>query len=603
MDEIENAGMRDLILLAGPTQSTEEQRLLKLATWMGVSTRVVAIPEELTVQQCFLDELQRGPCCFAMSAATLADLHAGLTALQQLLDDSCAELLVFGCSDSQEQTTALSWLTAGIVCGISQVEGPDMVFALPREAIAFSRQLTGLSFSLQKSEPTPAFQLHNGASLPGTIITANNRPIFIQQARGTSRIFLLAGRSLPDINEPVNRNHEIQEHYDRLIPVLIFLRYCFKESCWQGPEPTARLIIDDPLLTARYGFLDHDVLAASMRRSNYGTSIAFIPWNYWRTSRESAARVLHKNSNLSICIHGCDHTNKEFEAHDQTLLDRKAGLAVRRMELQRKRTDSVFEHVMVFPQGRFSMAAIPALRANNYLAAVNTTCFPTDSEPDDLHVGDFLRPAITRYNGFPLFRRHYPRSLFDLAFDLFLGKPALVVEHHEYFRDGTGTLEKLVAALYQIEPNLTWPTLTSQLTKSCLRRSLANGSTEIQFFTRRFQLVRRDAEANHFLLRKHEPDSSAIQMVLVDGNRVPFTFEGSFLKLEVQMDAGQLRNIEIVDSQIANQHLKGFGMAHNARVLVRRELSEFRDNTLSKHSGLLKAAKRVARGMKVTGDT
>jgi hypothetical protein len=602
--------MQNLVLLAEPTQSAEEQRLLSLAAWMGVPTKVVAIPEGRTLQHCLLEELQGDRCCLAMSASTLAILHEEVTSetsLQHLLSDLCGELLVFGCnvecSDSQEQTTALSWLTAGIVCGINKAEGKDTIFAFPRKAKAFSQQLAGLSFSRQKSEPITVFKLRNVASLPEVILTANDHPIFIQLDRGPCRIFLMAGRSLLDLNEPLNRNHEIQEHSDRLIPALIFLRSCFKEGCWHGPTPTARLIIDDPLLTARYGFLDYDLLAESMRRANYGTSIAFIPWNYWRTSKRNATRILHEDSNLSICIHGCDHTNKEFEAQGQALLDRKAGLAGQRMELHKKRTGSAFEHVMVFPQGRFSTATLPALRNNNYLAAVNTTCFPTDAEPNDLHVGDFLLPAITRYDGFPLFQRHYPRQLFDLALDLFLGKPALIVEHHEYFRGGTGKLEELVAALYEIEPDLTWPNLNSQLARSCQKRSLADGSIEIQFFTRRFQFSHIGKGANRFLLRKHEPDSLAVQMVLVDGSRVPFSFEREFLKLEVEAEAGQIRNIEIVDSQSFNKQHKGFGLVHNVRVLVRRELSEFRDNTLSKHRGLLEVAKRVARGMKVTGDT
>ena len=90
---------------------------------------------------------------------------------------------------------------------------------------------------------------------------------------------------------------------------------------------------------------------------------------------------------------------------------------------------------------------------------MNTTCFPTNGGLDDLKVGDFLRPAVTRYNGFPIFQRRYPRRLFDFAFDLFLGKPALVVEHHDYFSNGCGKLEEFVAELYKLEPALSWPTL------------------------------------------------------------------------------------------------------------------------------------------------
>ena len=572
---------------------------------MGVSTKAVAIQDVGTSNERLLGELQPGPCCLAVSAETLAGLHKALTSAtdpRQFIDESCAELLVFGCSGSTEQNNALSWLTAGAVSGISQVDGPDTVFALPRHAMAFSRQLAGFSFSRQNAEPIPVFELQD--AVPEVIVAANDRPMFVRIDRGPWQVFLLAGSPLPDIDEPLSRDHELQGHYDRLIPILIFLRHCFRESCWHGPEPTARLIIDDPLLTERYGFLDYGVLLKSMQRSNYGTSIAFIPWNYWRTSRRSAARVLSTSSNLSICVHGCDHTNKEFEAQDPALLGRRAGLAMQRMECQRKRIGEGFEQVMVFPQGLFSMAAIQALRANNYLAAVNTTCFPTNSGLDDLRVGDFLRPAVTRYNGFPIFQRRYPRRLFDFAFDLFLGKPALLVEHHGYFSNGFRTLEDFVAELHKLEPALSWPTVDAQLVRSCLRRSLSNGSIEVQFFTRRFQLANLERGPGRFLLSKHEPDSAAIHRVLVDGTSIPFSFDKGFLKLEIQLDEpGQVVNIEIVDREQPQQQASGFGITHNAGVLLRRGLSEFRDNTLARHAGLLKIARAAARGLKVTGDS
>lgn len=277
---------------------------------------------------------------------------------------------------------------------------------------------------------------------------------------------------------------------------------------------------------------------------------------------------------------------------------------MQRMESQRKRIGARFEQVMVFPQGLFSMAAIQALRAKNYLAAVNTTCFPTDGGLDDLKVGDFLRPAVTRYNGFPIFQRRYPRRLFDFAFDLFLGRPALLVEHHDYFSNGCGKLEDFVAELHKLEPALSWPTLDAQLVRSCLRRSLSNGSIEVQFFTRRFQLANREQGPGRFLLSKHEPDSAAIQRVLVDRTSIPFSFEKGFLKLEVQVDEpGQVLNIEIVDREQPQRQASGFGIVHNTGVLLRRGLSEFRDNTLARHGGLLKIAKAAARGLKVTGDS
>jgi hypothetical protein len=598
--------MKKLVLLSASAQAAQDRRFLNLATWMGISTRLLAIQDGRMCTGDLLGELHPGPSCLAMSADTLAVLHEALTSardLPQLVDKFCEELLIFGCSGSTEQNRALSWLTAGVVCGVSHEKCADTLFAFPMEGMAFSQQLAGLHFSRQNAEAIPVF-LTGAVPVSETIVTANDRPMFVRIERRASQIFLLAGPPLAELNQPLRREDELEGQFDRLIPAMIFLRHSLREKCWHGPEPTARLIIDDPLLTKRYGFLDYDMLLKSMHRHNYGTSIAFIPWNYWRTSRRSASRLLGERSNLSVCIHGCDHTNKEFEAPNQALLARKAGLAMQRMEFLRTRISREFERVMVFPQGRFATAAIPALRANNYLAAVNTTCFPTNSGLHDITVGDFLRPAITRYNGFPIFRRRYPRRLFDFAFDLFLGRPALAVEHHEYFRDGVGALEEFVAALYQMQPDLTWPSLTSQLIRSCQMRSVANGSTEVQFFTRKFQLVHREAVAGRFLLSKHEPDSAAIQMVLVDGTTVPFSFEKGFLKLEVQADyPNQVLNIDIVDREHPQQQGTAFGILHNSGVLLRRGLSELRDNTLARHRGLLKIAKEVATRLKVTGDS
>ena len=96
----------------------------------------------------------------------------------------------------------------------------------------------------------------------------------------------------------------------------------------------------------------------------------------------------------------------------------------------------------------------------------------------------------------------------------------------------------------------------------------------------------------------------AIQTVLVDGTSAPFSFEKGFLKLEIQADyPNQVLNIEIVDREQPPQQTSAFGIVHNTSVLIRRGLSEFRDNTLARHGGLLKIAKRVARGLKVTGDS
>jgi hypothetical protein len=568
---------------------------------MGVSTKTLAISSAESLFERLTGKFQPGSFCLAMSAGTLAamDQDPG-SDLEKLFDGILSELLVFGCTSAQEDWSALLALTAGAISGIEPLDGQAQCFRLPREASSLSRQLAGLSFPGKYEEPAFAFDLAGQPAAADVILTANERPVFLRLLRGSAALFLLSG-PLPDVNRPLSRRHGAEEHYAALIPPLILLRSCFQQSCWRAPQSTARFIIDDPGLSMSYGFLDYGLLKKSMQRFRYGTSIAFIPWNCWRTTMRNVQRLLGEGSSLSICIHGCDHSNREFETPDAALLDTKAGLAMQRMEAQQRRTGAVFEPVMVFPQGRFSATAIPALRANHYLAAVNTTVFPVDHGPEDLTIGDLLRPAVTRYSGFPVFSRHYPRRIFDFAFDLFLGKPALIVEHHQFFRGGCEAPEAVAAALYAVDPSLSWPSLTDQLMRSCLQRTLPDGSTEVMFFTRRFQLQNREGCSEHFLLIKHEPDAGAIESVSVDGVTVPYSIKDGFLKLEIQAHPDQVRNIEILDRAQTRRKAGRLGIVYNAGVLLRRGLSEFRDHTLAKNERILRLANRIAKKLKITG--
>jgi hypothetical protein len=556
-----------------------------------------------TITWKLLDSVEGTLPGLAMSAETLARVHeASPQHLERLVQERCRALLVFGCDGSGQHSRGLSWLTRGKVRGPSArrpERGAHDLFEL--RGRPFSRQLAGLSFSTGRDRAVPTFEAGDGASLDG-IMLANGRPVFLRLPMASCEIFLLAGEEIPDIDEPLSAETGLEAHYDRLIPLLIFLRHAFGDACWHGTESTARLIIDDPLLTERYGFLEYRALLSSMRREGYGTSIAFIPWNYRRTSNRTAANLFGGRSDFSICIHGCDHSNREFEAGNPMLLDRKAGLALERMERHETRTGLPFDRVMVFPQGRFSSDAMRALRGADYLAAVNSTCLPTDGQASHLTIGELLRPAVTRFHGFPVFHRRYPHRLVDSGFDLFLGKPALLVEHHQYFRDGYEQLEEFVTGLRNLEPALSWPTLSAQLAGSCLIRSISGAASEVQFFTRRFRLKNTHRERHRFRLSKHEPDLSVVRAVTVNGTDVPFACPDDRVGIELEVDPGQSVAVEILDRPSPPRRARSMGVIYGTGVFARRALSEFRDNTLSRHPGVLRAATRLARTLGVSGE-
>lgn len=596
--------MKRLVIISSPDGALEDERLSALATLLGISTEILPFERNGCSAFELLSKVRPGPCSLAMHMETLRQVHHALspgTALLQSLDDRFSEILVYGVPAAVETNGALKALTDGVIHALTIHPIQTVRYSLPHEAREFCAQLAGQSLSINKELSASTLEIRSGSGLVDTIMAANERPMFVRFRTETRDLFILAGRT-PDLNKPLTRDNGLGDDCIPLLSPLIFFRHCFPENCWHGDEATARLIIDDPLLTKNYGALKFETLKTSMQRLGYGTSIAFIPWNHWRSSRRFVARLLNADSKLSICVHGCDHTNHEFQLGSSSALAQRASLGMQRMEKHQNRVGVPFEDVMVFPQGQFSKAAIPALRSANYLAAVNSTCFPTDYEPDDLRIADFLWPAITRFNGFPVFQRRYPRSSFEFALDLFLGKPALLVEHHEYFRDRCKAIEEFVVVLRQIEPSLSWPGLSEQLMQSSMRRLGDDGSTEILFFTRRFRLTPKEAENGCCRLIKFEPNPEAVERVLVDGESVSFGFEKDKLVLEVQVVPGRLREIEIVDRAAPAVPIHSFGIAHNARVLVRRGLSEFRDGTLSRHKGLIKIATRLAKIMKATGD-
>jgi hypothetical protein len=565
---------------------------------MGISTEIVPFENAGGRLHDRLGRLGLGNFSLAMHMATLGRVYREL----KMLDSRCQEVLVYGASVNSEINDALASLTDGAIHGIAQAPAQAVRYSFAREARALCGQLSGQAIMTDGQHSAHALEVPSDSEAIETVLTANGQPVFVRFKSPVRDVFLYAG-NMPDISKPLDQNTGLGDDDSiQLLPPLIFLRHSFRESCWHGTETTARLIIDDPTLTKTYGALDFEVLKSSMRRMGYGTSVAFIPWNYWRTSRRSASQLLGDGSNLSICVHGCDHTKREFTSGDATALAQRAALGIRRMKEHEKRVGVPFEDVMVFPQGKFSRAAIPALRNANYLAAVNSTCFPTDSAPDELKLADFLWPAVTRFDGFPVFSRRYPRNLFGFALDMFLGKPALLVEHHEYFRDNCKAMEEFVAGLQEIEPSLSWPSLTAQLMRSHLRKRLDDGRTGVRFFTRRFELVPREGEQGRYVLSKPEPDSNAIRNVVVNGRSVPFDFEDGFLKLEVDVEDGQPWAIEVVD-QTAPLPVRSFGVRHNTRVFIRRHLSEFRDNTLSHHSGALRMATKFVKALKATGDS
>src|SRR5207237_7515964 len=135
-------------------------------------------------------------------------------------------------------------------------------------------------------------------------------------------------------------------------------------------------------------------LLSLMKRHNFTTNIAFIPWN-WRRSTPEIVRLFRENAdNYSLSVHGYDHTRAEFGSSDQRRLYWKAQQALERMNRHESMTGIRHDRVMVFPHGIFSEAAMSALKHSGLIAAVNSDVISSDSQPRVVTISELWDIAV-----------------------------------------------------------------------------------------------------------------------------------------------------------------------------------------------------------------
>jgi hypothetical protein len=340
--------------------------------------------------------------------------------------------------------------------------------------------------------------------------------------------------------------------------------------------------------------LNYAQLLQEMDRREFTTTIAFIPWNYRRTS-DAVARVFRERADkFSICIHGCNHTEGEFASTELRQLNAQLHLATQRMRAHEQSTGLPCAKVMVFPQGKFSAASLDLLKCHNYLAAVNSSAIPMDlGEAHGLTIADFLAPAISKYGDFPLFVRRYPGTVADFAFDLFLGKPALLVEHHTYFKNGYEKIQECVTQINSLSTNLQWTNLEDLIRNTYLQRTISNDKIECKIFTNYQVICNKDITEKQYVIRKHEDGTVPIKKISVNGQDYPCRIDNDFLSMCVDIPPESSIEI-IIDYDNAHQYEReARSLRSDIKVSMRRYLSEFRDNYMHRNEALPKSLYRV----------
>ncbi len=445
---------------------------------------------------------------------------------------------------------------------------------------AHAGPMAGIRASLHmRTEDASLVGLEKLEAKAEAIISADGSPIYVRFWKANIAIYLCLSSYIVDIDEEVGAGfYDIKAHFCSVVPLVSFIKFMFREVAWQPQELGACLIIDDPLLKTRYGACDFRLLRNLMQQYGFTTNIAFIPWNWWRTSRSARELFGSGSGSFSISIHGCDHTNSEFGDSSPVVLGSRAKLAQIRMTQHEARTGIHHDPVMVFPQGAFSSKCPKILKHSGFIAAVNTEISPVDRNAGSTRIRDVWDIAIMKYGGFPLFTRRYAHhGLENFTFDLLLGKPCLIVAHHEFFRDDSIALIQLIQALQNQTSALRWAPLGTLLRRACRRRVTASDTEEVEMYGLELQLDNTSNRPIHVNIGRRETDPKSIAQIQYDGTPIPWNIVSSSCTFEVKVDPLGTHEFHIHYQELPNAEMTVQSILFKSRVFTRRLLSELRD--------------------------
>jgi hypothetical protein len=252
------------------------------------------------------------------------------------------------------------------------------------------------------------------------------------------------------------------------------------------------------------------------------------------------------------------------------------------------------DRVMVFPQDNYSVEAMEVLKSRNFHAA-SSSPNPVGN-PLPLKLADLAQPAVLRYGGIALFVRNFINEMQsqDIAFNLFFGKPILIGEHHDTFKQ-PGSLLEVVQKINSISPGISWSNLESVAHNSTLKRRRPDGTVQVRSYSSNVFIANDSGSVERFSVEWGRCHWSPIDQVLRDG--IPFPsveFDDTAIRVLAELPPGACHIFSVV---YRNDHavLGKPGLMWDAQVFLRRRLSEVRDNYLSKNQHVLAAAKALQR--------
>jgi hypothetical protein len=573
-----------------------DSRLIRLAEFLGIACASLPLEKPAEEYAGYLGNAV--PCrdaCLVIRPQVIKQWTDGSLppGLAPFLCSRFPHLLVHAPTADPFDASLIAELSGGRFGGVKGI-GVSESYAISADSQDICEAFAGISFGPANPANDRVFQTGSSSLQARTLISIGGGALMAAVRRENSEVLFLGGADIADLD--TEAGEETTDYFSRLMPYAMALRSIFGEESWRPRQRNACVIVDDPLLRQNYGFLSFDKLLGMMKDYNFHTTIAFIPHNFRRSSSVTGKMFRENSGFFSLCFHGNDHMGAEFAAADTAILNSMLQIAEHRIAAHRKTTGLDCDRIMVFPQGNFSVEAMRVLQSRNFDCAVNTGAYPRRPAAR-LTLGELAQPALLRYSGFPLFLRSTSAHTRNegIAFNLFFGKPVLIVEHHDIFRDPQPLLEA-VSRINSVAPGIHWSNLGDAAASSFSMRRAADGEHRIRAYSRTVRIANDGASTARFAVEwSRGGDRPAVEEVLLDGTPGGrFEMDEARIRVAFELDSHSSRTVSI-SYRNDRSGSPGLGIRHNARAFFRRRLSEVRDDYLSKSRPVLLAAKTLQR--------
>jgi hypothetical protein len=560
------------LILADASESLNTSHIAKLLQFFGISTGTVTVEEFIPGQKAFKENSSkvRVFCSSEVFGKLIEALNRDEKAVT-LWSERVHSAFIFSANRHIDLPKLMQHTPIGAPIIRCDRDGREWTIStmLPQLCGAMSGLRVPVTKGVAKGDVPEAFLDESGT-------------VFAQCEYKKVPVFHSTTTTVVDIeDEIVVGNFDIRDHFLSAVPIVMFVKWAFAETCWNAPENSACLVIDDPLLRPRYGFLNYKSLLQAMELHNFSTNIAFIPWNWGRSDHAIVNMFKNHCDRYSLSIHGCDHTGAEFGTQNVHVLASKARQAIDRMSRHECTTGLGYDRIMVFPQGVFSAAAMQVLKQASFTATVNTEVLCTDPQRPQIRISDVWDVAVMKYGEFPLFTRRYSsQGIENFAFDILLGKPCIMVTHHDAFRDQGRHLFAFINSLNKLNCKLTWRSLGEVIRGSCRQRKLSPDLVETEMYGSELRLENRSGQLRRFCIRKRELDASAIKEVRNGSRPIPWTVSEGRINCEIELPAGDSSTICIIFHGYPGGARCQETVQHKMKTMLRRYLSEVRDNYL-----------------------